>query len=356
MTRTLPLAVLLAILLSVVTFHPTLASPPADNVIHTVQPGENLFRIGLKYGVSWTAIMQANGLTSTNVYVGQRLVIPVDGSTAPAPSVSYSNPGSYTIAWGDTLASIAQRFGVTTASLAAANNLAANSWVYAGQRLVIPGGAIAASANSAPAPAAVSASSYVVRGGDTLSSIAQRNGLATATLASANGLTVNSWVYTGQRLTIPGGSAQASSGVVAAPAASGASTCACGTGAGKSIVVDISEQRLYAYQDGGLLYNFVASTGERGKETRPGNYSVLVKIPNAYGATWNIWMPNWLGIYWAGSLQNGIHALPILPGGGRLWEGWLGTPVSYGCVILGAWEAQALYDWADVGTPVTIQY
>jgi hypothetical protein len=67
-------------------------------------------------------------------------------------------------------------------------------------------------------------------------------------------------------------------------------------------------------------------------------------------------MPNWLGIYWAGNLENGIHALPILPGGGRLWDGYLGTPVSYGCIILGITEAQQLWDWAEIGVPVDIQY
>jgi hypothetical protein len=65
-------------------------------------------------------------------------------------------------------------------------------------------------------------------------------------------------------------------------------------------------------------------------------------------------MPNWLGIYWAGSLENGIHALPILSNGQRLWDGYLGTRVSFGCVILGIADAQTLYDWADVGTPVVI--
>ena len=85
-------------------------------------------------------------------------------------------------------------------------------------------------------------------------------------------------------------------------------------------------------------------------------YSVLDKIPNAYAWTWDLWMPNWLGIYWAGSLENGIHALPFQSNGWRLWEGYLGTPVSYGCVILGVDEAQLLYDWAEVGTPVEIQW
>ena len=123
----------------------------------------------------------------------------------------------------------------------------------------------------------------------------------------------------------------------------------------KLIVVDISEQHLYAYDGGALVFSFIASTGI-GNSTRIGSFSVLEKIPNAYGANWNIWMPNWLGIYWSGSLQNGIHALPILSNGARLWAGYLGRPISYGCVVLGVEEAQLLYDWAEVGTPVVIQW
>lgn len=124
---------------------------------------------------------------------------------------------------------------------------------------------------------------------------------------------------------------------------------------GKYILVDISEQHMYVYEGETLVYSFVASTGMN-NATRAGSFSVLDKIPNAYGATWNIWMPNWLGIYWAGSLENGIHALPILSNGATLWDGYLGTPISYGCVVLGTYEAQTLYNWAEVGTPVEIQW
>lgn len=123
----------------------------------------------------------------------------------------------------------------------------------------------------------------------------------------------------------------------------------------KYILVDISEQHMYVYEGDVLVYSFVSSTGMN-NATRVGTFSVLNKIPNAYGATWNIWMPNWLGIYWSGNLQNGIHALPILPNGATLWEGYLGVPISYGCVVLGTYEAQILYDWADVGTSVEIQW
>jgi lipoprotein-anchoring transpeptidase ErfK/SrfK len=127
------------------------------------------------------------------------------------------------------------------------------------------------------------------------------------------------------------------------------------TGGGKYILVDISEQHMYVYEGDALIYSFVASTGIN-NATRVGTFAVQSKIPNAYGATWNIWMPNWLGIYWSGSLENGIHALPILPNGATLWEGYLGTPVSYGCVVIGTYEAQLLYEWAEIGTPVEIQW
>src|SRR5215216_3281580 len=127
------------------------------------------------------------------------------------------------------------------------------------------------------------------------------------------------------------------------------------TDGGKYILVDISEQHMYVYEGDALIYSFVASTGIN-NATRVGTFAVQSKIPNAYGSTWDIWMPDWLGIYWAGGLENGIHALPILPNGATLWEGFLGRPVSYGCVVLGTYDAQLLYDWAEMGTPVDIQW
>lgn len=126
-------------------------------------------------------------------------------------------------------------------------------------------------------------------------------------------------------------------------------------GGTKYILVDISDQHMYVYDGDALIYSFVASTGIQGS-TRIGTFAVQSKIPNAYGSTWNIWMPNWLGIYWSHGLENGIHALPILPNGATLWEGFLGRPVSYGCVVLGTYDSLLLYDWAEIGTTVEIQW
>jgi len=141
---------------------------------------------------------------------------------------------------------------------------------------------------------------------------------------------------------------------VSAPPGS-ASQLVASYGGSKYILVDISEQYMYVYEGDVLIHSFVASTGIN-NATRIGTFQVQSKIPNAYGSTWNIWMPSWLGIYWSSGLENGIHALPILPNGATLWDGYLGTPVSYGCVVLGTYEAQILYEWAEIGTPVEIQW
>ncbi len=123
----------------------------------------------------------------------------------------------------------------------------------------------------------------------------------------------------------------------------------------KYILVDISEQLMYVYENELLVYSFVASTGIN-NATRTGVFHVQSKIPSAYGATWNIWMPNWLGIYYAGGLENGIHSLPILPNGAELWAGYLGRPISYGCVVLDSYDSSLLYNWAEIGTPVEIRW
>jgi hypothetical protein len=60
-----------------------------------VQPGENLFRIALRYSTSMQAIMAANGMNNPNrVYVGQRLIIPSGGAAgSPAQTTSPASSG-----------------------------------------------------------------------------------------------------------------------------------------------------------------------------------------------------------------------------------------------------------------------
>ena len=124
---------------------------------------------------------------------------------------------------------------------------------------------------------------------------------------------------------------------------------------GKTILVDISDQQVYAYEGGKLIFSFVASTGRRNL-TRIGHYRILDKIPNAYSDPWGFWMPYWMGIYYAGyNLENGFHSLPVLSNGVKLWGSKIGSPITYGCVVLMPNDMKKLYRWAGIGTAVVIQ-
>jgi lipoprotein-anchoring transpeptidase ErfK/SrfK len=67
-------------------------------------------------------------------------------------------------------------------------------------------------------------------------------------------------------------------------------------------------------------------------------------------------MPNFLGIYeaWPG-FMNGIHGLPMLSNGTRLWANILGKPASFGCIILDLPASKELYKWAENGVVVEIK-
>jgi LysM repeat protein len=124
----------------------------------------------------------------------------------------------------------------------------------------------------------------------------------------------------------------------------------------KRIILSISQQRLWAYQDGKLLSEHIISTGIDRSPTQPGVFQVQTHEINAYASVWDLYMPNFLGIYeaWPG-FMNGIHGLPTLSNGQRLWANILGRPASYGCIILDLNAAKWLYQWAENGVVVEIR-
>ncbi len=117
------------------TPQPTPTSAPSGETTYVVQPGDNLFRIALRHGTTVEAIAQANGIANVSqIYVGQALTIP-PGSQPPQPS-----PGgtTYVVQPGDNLFRIALRYNMSYLRLAEYNGIANPSNVYAGQVLRIP--------------------------------------------------------------------------------------------------------------------------------------------------------------------------------------------------------------------------
>jgi lipoprotein-anchoring transpeptidase ErfK/SrfK len=125
---------------------------------------------------------------------------------------------------------------------------------------------------------------------------------------------------------------------------------------GKRIVISITEQHMWTYEAGALRSEHVISTGIARSPTLPGLFQVQSHYENAYASRWDLWMPHFLGIYDAlPGFTNGIHGLPLLSSGVRLWGNVLGRPASYGCIILDLEAAEELYAWAEDGVVVEIR-
>lgn len=304
---------------------------------YTVQPGDTLYSIARRYNVNVGALASANGLTTNSwVYVGQQLAIP-GAAAAPAPPRATGNV--YVVRSGDTLLTIAARHGLRVSQLAAANGLAWNSWVYAGQRLTIPGAA--ASPPPAQTPRVTpSGSVYVVRAGDNLSRIGLRYNVSVAALKTANGLRSDT-IYVGQRLTIPA----PGSGPVAPPASS--APPGHGTSGEKWIGVNLTTQTITAYQGRTAVRTARVSTGLPRTPTLVGTFRIYAKYRSAPMRGPGYYLPNVPHImYYDGSY--GIH--------GAYWHNNFGTPMSRGCVNLSLSDAEWFYNWAPMGTKVVTHY
>jgi LysM repeat protein len=114
---------------------PAATTAPTAQGTHVVQPGENLFRIALRYGTTVEAIASANGIANPAlIKVGQVLRIPTSGAQL-APS---GGETTYVVQPGDNLFRIALRYGLSYTTLAQYNGIANPAFIRVGQVLRIP--------------------------------------------------------------------------------------------------------------------------------------------------------------------------------------------------------------------------
>ncbi len=154
-----------------------------------VQPGDSLYSIAARYGTSIAALQQNNGLKTAEIYPGQVLRLSRQNTV---PSVS----ASYTVRNGDSLLSIAKRYQISPDALREANNLPAN-YVTTGQLLTIPD------------PYRF----HRVQNGESLSKISEKYGVTVEIIQNANELS-GTGIWAGQTLKIPiprGGMSQSGS-------------------------------------------------------------------------------------------------------------------------------------------------
>lgn len=162
--------------------------------LYVVKKGDTLYSIASRYGVSVNSLMSLNNLNSTSLSIGQQLRIPINGDTSNEDYVVY------TVKVGDTLYSIAKKYGVSVDVIINFNNLSSNL-LSIGEKLRIPVKNNIDMDNQF--------GTYVVKSGDTLYSIANRFGMTVSQLMEVNNLE-NTTLSIGQVLRVTSGGGNSS--------------------------------------------------------------------------------------------------------------------------------------------------
>lgn len=207
---------------------PTPSMPVSGASMHTVQAGENLYRIGLRYGYDYREIARWNSIPPPyNVSPGQRLVVspPGMGGSQPVASLPPATPTPaaryHTVQRGDTLYSIGRRYGISFQQIAAWNNIAPPYNLNVGQRLVVSQSGDSMTPAPAPQPTIVewippsqrqsappsggTATYHTVQPGDTLYAVARRYGQNYRDIAAWNNIPPPYTLRVGQSLQVSTG-------------------------------------------------------------------------------------------------------------------------------------------------------
>lgn len=192
----------------------------SSNGYYTVQSGDTLSGIALKFSTTSSKLAQLNSISNPNlIYVGQRLLVN-QGSDSNSSSSDQSSSAttnteasaaSYTVKSGDTLSGIASQYNTTVNQIVSLNQLSNPNLIYVGQVLKLKNSQTTNSSSSSSSTAATTVGTYTVKAGDTLSAIASRYSTSSSTLASLNSLSNPNLIYVGQVLKVSSNASTSSS-------------------------------------------------------------------------------------------------------------------------------------------------
>ncbi len=246
--------------------------------------------------------------------------------------------GTYVVRAGDTLASIAARFGVSPSALARANGISNPNRIYIGQRLVVSGSAAPVAQQQAASSASSGGGVYIVKSGDTLAKIAARYRTTVAKLMALNGIRNPNVIWVGQRLRVSGSGTITPPGSVKPPVAGRS---------GRWIDVNLSRQRLTAYQGNTPVFSALISGGLPGTPTVVGRFRINTKLTSTRMRGPGYDLPNvpYTMYFYKGYAIHGTY-----------WHHNFGRPMSHGCVNMRTSDAAWLFNWASIGTPVVTHW
>lgn len=159
------------------------------NQTYTVVSGDTLYGISNQYGVSVSELINLNNVDPNKLQIGQVLKIPITSGTNP------NNTITYTVKKGDTLYSLAQKYGTSVDQIIKLNNLKSNT-LQIGQQLKIP-----ETYNIDDQVSLPDYISYTVKKGDNIYSIARRYNTTVDSIKKKNNLKSN-LLSIGQKLII----------------------------------------------------------------------------------------------------------------------------------------------------------
>jgi LysM repeat protein len=315
---------------------------------YVVQPGETLSEIAKAHGTDVETLRRLNNLGNANlVRVGQRLVLPAPAgeSTTPARERRSSETATtiYIVQPGDSLSTVAAAHRTSVAWLVEFNQISPAQRLYIGQALVVPL-AEAGAAASTQATAGAEMQIHIVQRGEHLEAIAAQYGTTAAALARANQLGDASLIRPGQRLVIvPPGFAETAGDVVAGSDGYHRHTTF-PPGNEKWIDVDLSEQRVVAYEGSKAVKAFIISSGLPGTPTVTGTFRIWAKTPiqdmfggnRASGTSYYLEDVQWVQYFYQDYSFHGAY-----------WHNNFGRPMSRGCINMRNEDAQWLFDWAS---------
>lgn len=189
------------------------STPPTSRpavLAHVVRRGETVSGIAARYGVSTDLLMSSNRLArARSLQVGTTLYIPATGSDLPSTAFYEGEPSSrepiyHVVRRGETLSGIAHSYGVSIATLKAANDIGRRNVVKVGERLTIRAGSSSRSEAPAASTSKPRVRTHLVKRGETAGEIAEHFQVGLSALLRANKLGRNASIRVGQRLRIPG--------------------------------------------------------------------------------------------------------------------------------------------------------
>ena len=192
----------------------------SSNGYYTVQSGDTLSGIALKFSTTSNKLAQLNSISNPNlIYVGQRLLVnqssnsnsSSSGQSSSTTTNTETSSASYTVKSGDTLSGIASQYNTTVNQIVSLNQLSNPNLIYVGQVLKLKNSQTTNSSSSSSSTAATTVGTYTVKAGDTLSAIASRYSTSSSTLASLNSLSNPNLIYVGQVLKVSSNASTSSS-------------------------------------------------------------------------------------------------------------------------------------------------